>query len=761
MNNDKDIRSLNLIKEDADNVQIPDSLSPDNMMKKIAKMKEEGAFKENKEENISKDNKGNKKKNKRNKRKLMALISGGMATVVAAASLGIILLGPGARNTTNDRLIYNNIYTNVANGSFQGNNVDTLASYEDLARYYMAQSTMRKKETIGDKIEDFFEDFLYKEEMEFAPEVDGDLDSNYGSNFDNVTNANGSSSEESKNPSSGNQNNESTPDYSETNTRTEDVGEADIVKTDGKYIYYLSSKLDRSNKDNIDLILTIVRADGEKTIEIFEGSISEPILNTVSEKSNIYFADKEMIVYEDKLVVVCSYGGCTVLSFYNIKDKTNPEFINTLYMEGIYDSCRFVDGHLYIFSEKSIGLRYGNEYDIVYNDIYYKYEEENIEDLSIEQLKDKLTVSTSEGKLNPDDIYVANCEKFELYHMIGTVDMTDTSDFKQVKAVLGQSSGTIYVSAKNIYYVDSVYANEVKANVGEEVEDCNKSEIIRLSYSDGKVVPSGRSVIEGSVGDEFAIDEYNGYLRIAVSVNRWKGICQSVDMEYYNGSKWVTDKVVRIHPYTYSDYREVSALYVLDENLEVVGSIPALKENERVYGVRFDGEIAYVVTYRQMDPLFSINLSDPTNPTVIGALKIPGFSTYLHKWDDNKLIGIGHDDGWNIKISTFDITDKTDVKETDVCILKDAYSSEALYNHKAVFISPKNNLLGFGDSDGCYRLFSYYNGNLVEKVKVQMDNNFLASARALYIGEYIYIVGENNGVYVYRMSDFEKVAEVN
>ena len=758
MNSEKDTKILDKMNEEAEKIQVPDSLSPDNMMKKIAKMKEEGAFKESEEVNNDKKSKRNNKKNKKNKKKLMALISGGMATVVAAASLGIILLGTGARNATDNRLIYKDIYSNVVNDSFQGDKVETLASYEDLAKYYMAQSTMRKKETLGDKIENIFNDFLIKEEVELAPDNE-DLDSNYGSSFDGMTNA-GASSEPSKNPSSDNQNNETTPDYSETNTRTENVGEADVVKTDGKYIYYLSSKIDRSNDKKGDLVLTIVRADGAKTMEVFEGSISEPILNTISKESNIGYSDKEMIVYENKLVVVCSYSGSTVLSFYNIQDKTKPELINTLFMEGVYDSCRFVDGHLYVFSEKNIGMRYGNGYN-VYEDIYYEtYEEENIDELSIEEVKDRLIVCTSEGEVNPDNIYVAKCEKFELYHMIGTVDMTDTSDFKQVKAVLGQSSGTVYVSAKNIYYVDSVYENKIEANVGEEVEDCTKSEIIRLSYSEGKVVPAGRTIIDGSVGDEFAIDEYDGYLRIAVSVNRWKGICQSIDMEYYDGYKWVTEEIARIHPYSYSDYREVSALYVLDENLEVVGSIPELKKNERVYGVRFDGDIAYVVTYKRMDPLFSIDLSDPTNPTVLGALKIPGFSTYLHKWDDNKLIGIGHDDGWRVKVSTFDITDKTDVKETDVCVIEDVYSTEALYNHKAVFISPKNNVLGFGDRDGCYRIFSYIDSKLTEVISVEMDNDFLCDSRALYIGDYIYIVVENNGVFVYRMSDFSEVIAV-
>ncbi|MEE0862128.1 MAG: beta-propeller domain-containing protein [Lachnospiraceae bacterium] len=742
MNSEKDTKILDKINQEAENIQIPDSLSPDNMMKRIAEMKEEGAFKE------AKDNKNNKK---RNKRKLISLISGGMATVIAAASVGIILLGSGARNVNNDMMIYKDVYDNVAQNGFSEEKIDTLSSYEDLARYYMAQQTIRRKETVKDK--------FYKElDRLFGTSSKGEIynDGVVNSPSDDLitmrpeTEIKGEENQE-----------ETTPEYSETNTRTENVGEADVVKTDGKYIYYLNSKKEVSDSQEGDLVLTIVKADGDKTSKVYEGSISEPIINAVSGEKSIYYSDKEMLVYENKLVAICNYGGSTVLSFYDIEDRANPQIINTLFMEGIYDSCRFVDGYLYVFSEKNIGNKYYDIYEDAYDGIVLNdYVNNEFKDTSIEELKDKLSVCTSEGDVNPEDIYVANCEKFELYHMIGTVDMADTKDFKQVKAVLGQASGTIYVSANNIYYIDSVYESNIDAREGAEVEECNKSEIIRLSYGEGDIKASGRTVIDGKVGDEFAIDEYNGYLRVAVSVDRWKGRCQSVKMEYYNGSEWVTEDIKRIHPYTYSEYRETSALYVLNANLEVVGSIPELKKNEKVYGVRFDGDIAYVVTYKVMDPLFSIDLSDPTNPTVLGALKIPGFSTYLHKWDDNKLVGIGYNDDWNIKISTFDISDKTDVKETDVCILEDVYGADAVYNHKAIFISPKNNLLGFGDDDGHYRIFSYVGSELTEVICVELADGYLNEARALYIGDYIYIVGENRGVFVYSMSDFEMVTEI-
>lgn len=207
---------------------------------------------------------------------------------------------------------------------------------------------------------------------------------------------------------------------------------------------------------------------------------------------------------------------------------------------------------------------------------------------------------------------------------------------------------------------------------------------------------------------------------------------------------------------SYGDLRK------LDENLEVVGSIPQLKENESVYGVRFDGDIAYVVTYEQMDPLFSIDLSDPTNPAVLGALKIPGFSTYLHKWDENTLIGIGYNEWGEIKISTFDISDKTDVIESDVCDIEGVYWASALYDHKAAFISPEKNLIGFMDGDGAYRIFSYVDGELTEVINQQFARGMYYDfkSRGMYIDEYIYIVGQQDGMYIYDINTYEFIKDV-
>lgn len=751
-------RELDMIRNDADNIQIPESLSPDNMMAKIAKKKAEGYFEESK-----KEEKKSKKRHNISK-KAIAWMGGGAATIAAAASVGIILFGSGAgkvndstgkvHELNNNPGIVNelSIYESIAKNAFgDENNVEILSNYDKLAQYFVSQNTMRRKQSAADKLEDYLNNVIGKDdEILYEESIKGE------STLDGAINGTAPGVDENEDMSD----NESQPDYSETNTRTENVSEADIVKTDGKYIYYLTGIGRYSDSENI--MLTIVKADGDKTVKVSEIAIEQYFINAIKNQKNAYLSANEMMIFEDKLVVIGENAGYSVLAFFDIKDKSEPKYLNALFVEGEYDSCRMVDGYLYLFADKNINNVVGKYYN--YSGMSYvgiPYVGMPYSEMSVDSIKEEIIPCTSQGEVPEEDVFIAKCEDLSVYHMIGTVDMSDTSSFKQVKAVLGSGSGVVYVSAENIYYVSSVYEGYEEYNVGDEVQCAEKSELIRLSYKDGCVEATGRTVIDGVTGDEFAIDEYEGYLRIAVSAYFWTGYVTETKVEYYNGTEWVDDVIKTTRGTSYNSYKELSSLYVLDEDLKIVGSIPDLKENEQVYGVRFDGDIAYVVTYKQMDPLFTIDLSDPANPTILGALKIPGFSTYLHKWDENKLIGLGYDEHWNVKISTFDITDKKDVKEVDVCVLKDSYASEALYNHKAVFISAKNNLVGFMDSTGCYRIFSYVDGVLTEVIKAEMDVYITDNARGLYIGEYIYIVGEYNGVYVYRMSDFEQVTEVN
>lgn len=693
---------LEKIKADSDAVDIPEGIKPENMMKHIEEMKKQGCFEERKTSD----------KGKNNRRRKVSIITGAVTTVAVAAATGIVLLTTGAyRNIPDGGSDFENTkHAEIIRGDEDKNSgFRTLSGYKELNEYIVDYN---ENDRYYSNV-----DFDIAESAEGAGELPTDAAIESGSNS----------------------NKEELNDYSDTNVRTENVAEGDVVKTDGEYIYYLSAK--RRTED--DYYLKIVKADGSESEMVCQYNINNDIDMAVYQC--------EMLVYKDTLVIVASrnvdeFGGATAL-FYDISDRSNIKLKDSLTVQGNFDSCRLTDGYLYIFTEKYID---------------YRAVGENLRDE--EEAKKLLAPKVCGVELEPEDIYVTGCENYDVYHVITTVDMDDTSKFCYSKAILGDSSGNIYMSGKNIYYTSQLYNDFYdlleKGNVvdGQEITVVNQSEILCMNYEKGIVTPAGRAVIDGSVGDEFDIDEYNGYLRMAVSVR--KEVYKMSYGEYREDYWWNLDDKWYV-----SDWRseQYSALYVFDENLNMTGSIPCLMEDESVYGVRFDGDIAYVVTYRQTDPLFTVDLSDPSNPVVIGKLKIPGFSTYLHKWDDNTLIGLGYDENGYVKVSTFDISDKTDVTERDICVLEDMYWSEALYNHKAVFVAPKKNLIGFMGymEDGMkYKIFSYIDGELKEVINQNINDNEWGNIRGLYIGEYIYIVTENSGVYVYDMNTFDKVVTV-
>ena len=185
--------------------------------------------------------------------------------------------------------------------------------------------------------------------------------------------------------------------------------------------------------------------------------------------------------------------------------------------------------------------------------------------------------------------------------------------------------------------------------------------------------------VPGSVLNQFSMDEKDGYFRIATT----------------DSTSW-------------NDESNTNNLYVLNENLEIVGKIEGLAPGERIYSVRFMGNRAYMVTFVQTDPLFVVDLSNPRDPQVLGELKIPGYSKYLHPYDETHLIGFGENtkvvnygygdqvitDG--MKMSLFDVTDPENPTEMySVNIGEEGTYSELLYNHKALLFSKEKNILAF------------------------------------------------------------------
>lgn len=311
------------------------------------------------------------------------------------------------------------------------------------------------------------------------------------------------------------------------------------------------------------------------------------------------------------------------------------------------------------------------------------------------------------------------------YTVVSSVDVGNPSKAADSKAILSQG-GQLYVSGKNIYYYETVWNSYL-------LHESQQTTIRSISYKDGVLTPGAQGTVRGYINDSFSIDEYKDYLRVVV-----------------------TDG-------------DVNGVYVLDKKLETVGSIDNLAKDERVYSARLMGDTGYFVTFRETDPLFSVDLSDPENPEIIGSLKIPGFSDYLHPYGEGRLLGIGMNvdeetmitDG--VKLTMFDISDPADVKEQDTYILKNVYGTDVSYDYKACLADAAKNIIGFaGYTDGGqnYYIFEYDPDNgFICKMEEEINGNGYSGARGVYIDQTLYVV-EGNIIEAYSLKDYKKVDDI-
>ena len=208
------------------------------------------------------------------------------------------------------------------------------------------------------------------------------------------------------------------------------------------------------------------------------------------------------------------------------------------------------------------------------------------------------------------------------------------------------------------------------------------SELFKFTLNKTNVTFQSSATLKGHLLNQFSMDEHKGYFRVVTT----------------EGNTWDDKKPSE------------NNLFILDENLNTTGSVEGLAKGERIYSARFMGDKAYMVTFRETDPLFVIDVANPAAPKVLGELKIPGFSNYLHPLDDNHLIGFGYETvaeknpqggeplilTMGMKISLFDVTDFHNPKEKDTEIIggRGTYS-QIQYDHKALFQHEERNLYGF------------------------------------------------------------------
>lgn len=486
-------------------------------------------------------------------------------------------------------------------------------------------------------------------------------------------------------------------DYSETTAQVEGVDEADVVKTDGEYIYSLSVK-------------------NKKVYVTKAGKSPEQIGVIQIEGANAY--SYNMYLYEDRLVIFgTEYGSTTaktVVDIYDVSEPRSPKKITECSQDGNYTDSRLIGNKLYLISNYSINTA-------------------NIEKKSPETYVPNIYCGDYQGACPADSIYIGEVCDYPQYTVISGYDITDGS-LCSTQSVLG-GTYTVYCSTENI----------ITANT----QAGSTTVITRYAINDGKIELKAEGKIDGTLLNQFSIDEYNGYFRFVTTV--YKTVLGDGNSKYI------------------STANTSNALYVLNGELEQVGAIEDLAVDERVYSVRFMGDTAYFVTFRQVDPLFSADLSDPNNPKIIGSLKIPGFSDYLYPFGDGKLLGLGKEADeqtgktGNVKLSMFDISDPTNVTENAKTAISDMIHSTALDNHKATLVSADRNLVGFyGYSSNYlnhrYVIYSFDGGGFVKKAEIKLDAD-IGNVRGFYIGNEFYITTDYS-LQVYDLESFELICEL-
>ena len=522
---------------------------------------------------------------------------------------------------------------------------------------------------------------------------------------------------------------ESAVEFGTTNVQTEGVEEADVVKNDGRYLYQKIYQ----EKDHVftQAIQIVDTKDGLKEVKRIEGFdniqefyiwedvlviIENKYLETVQTDSYVESAASKLM-----MCGVEDFGSERYyheISFYNIKDRNKPAKIKTFTLKGRYDSSRITDGYFYGFSK------------------FYANPGEGEKDYaSYIPLVDGVRLST-------DRILLPEENKGNSYLVLTSIDLKNPTKFVDTTAIITDSD-MYYVSSGNIYIADSLGFEE---KVGKQT---NQVSLIRFSYKKGQFALQAKGKVPGNLESSFSMDEYNGNLRMATTVNEY----------WFEELK--DDRTGEIIGNYIADEKQSNALYVLDSNLKIIGKIENLAKDERIYSARFLGETGYFVTFRQTDPLFAVDLKNPRKPEILSELKISGFSEYLHFYGEDRLLGIGMEadeetgSTEGMKLSMFDISDPADVQEVAKLHLSEYYHGEALYNHRAVMISVPANIFGFeaeGHENGNYKrdylVFSYEDDKFVQKLKIETRNKYgeIHSSRGTFIGDVFYLLTRDGSV---------------
>ena len=558
-------------------------------------------------------------------------------------------------------------------------------------------------------------------------------------------------------------------EFSPTNNQVIGVDEADILKSDGNYIYTISY-----NKVFI--------------IKAYPGSDAE-IVATIDYKDNkpmgIFVNKNRLAVFGNfynveffKKINFKPIQGMTFFDVYDISDKSNPKLKSKYKFEGNYFNARMKDNYVYLIVRSQPYYRPEFPTPIIVDGIkkssipiqevyYYNIPYRNPQLVSIHSINiakpmiiDSKTVAVEWSQniyVSKNNIYITYTETINEYEIMQDImkellDSYITSADRELIKKIKETDSDILTEDEKESKIMSIYmsyfnylSQEEQSELEDKAEDMLEKELSKYNYLEftvinkigidkGKITVGNNGRVPGHIINQFSLDEKDGVLRIATTVSQ----------------RW--------HPYKKQMSESTNNVYALNGNMRIVGKLEGLAKGERIYSTRFIGDKLYMVTFKQVDPFFVIDLSNPRNIKELGKLKIAGFSRYLHPYDENTLIGIGHDTTARgrikgLKISLFDISDFEHPKEIARFVTDERYAqSTALYEHKAFLFSKEKELMVIPAYSYDYRSRKGYNGAFVFRVtrnKIELrglidhsmsEKNFYGPAveRSLWIEDLLY-----------------------
>lgn len=443
--------------------------------------------------------------------------------------------------------------------------------------------------------------------------------------------------------------------YSTTNLQEADVDEDDLVKTDGTWIYALSGDY-----------LTISKA--YPTDEA--GFASKIEIDGAPE--GIYLVDDYVIAVSrlgsgsskpsprSGAPLQRSESAYTLATVVDVSDREAPEVVRETYASGDFEASRRIGDTLYLVTYEDLALA---DDASSLSEARQLIRDASVDDLLPWRMDNVLrggSWSVARGEAcGCTDVYASDQETGTWMTNVLSLDLSDPLSEFQGEAVVGRAD-TVYASSKAIYVGYSEWTGDEGFFVS--TDDQLDSVIHKFDISGGLAHPEyvATAKIPGQMYSQFALSENDSVLRVATT---------EVDQG------WESSAAVRTLSMTQGD-------------ATVLGSLTDLAQGESIFAVRFVGDIAYIVTYQQNwgDPLFTIDLHDPTAPRLAGELEVTGFSNYLHPMDDDHLLSVGQDEGdggeWYLAVSLFDVSD-LDSPALSSRVLLDAWSSEAQSDHHA------------------------------------------------------------------------------